>query len=125
MDIVADFLTCIRNAVSRRKPYVDVHKSKFRLEILRVLGQEGFISSYRDSGKFKTRVFLKYKNSVSVIKGLLRVSKLSLRIYEKVKDKARRTPGIGVLVLSTSKGLMSKEDSRKMGVGGEVIFFVW
>ena len=131
MDNVADFLTRIRNASAKLKDRVDVPQSKLRVEISRILKEEGFIANYKtisaEGGKSKTlRVFLKYSPEKEVvIRGLRRVSRPGLRIYRSYKEIPRARGGLSVTILSTSKGLLTEKSAKEKKVGGEILCQVW
>ncbi len=131
-DPIADMLTRIRNAAMARHKQVLVPASKMKIEIARILKEEGFIERY-DVGQEKPqpmlRIILKYDNSVRpprpVIQGLQRVSKPGRRIYVKRREIPYVRSGLGIAILSTSKGVMSDREARRQNVGGEVICYVW
>jgi small subunit ribosomal protein S8 len=122
-------LTRIRNANAKFKPEVDIPYSKIKLEIARILKEYGFIKDYKEvkvNGKNFIKVELKYgKDKTRVINGLKRVSKPGLRIYVGKNEIPRVLGGLGLAILSTPKGVISDKQSRKLGVGGEVICYVW
>jgi small subunit ribosomal protein S8 len=128
-DPVADLLTRIRNANAARHDYVDVPAAKLNMEILRILKDEGFIKNYElvKDAKFPTaRITLKYgPKQEKVIGNLKRVSKPGLRVYAKRDKVPRVLRGLGVAVISTSKGVMTDRDARRLGIGGEVLCYVW
>ncbi|MCH4083053.1 MAG: 30S ribosomal protein S8 [Coriobacteriaceae bacterium] len=128
-DPIADMLTRIRNANSAGKAEVSMPSSKVLVEIARVICEEGYIASYEveDTKPQKTlHVTLKYGPRHSkVIRGIRRVSKLGLRIYTTAADMPRVQGGLGTAVISTSKGMMCDRDARKLGIGGEVICYIW
>ena len=128
-DPIADMLTRIRNANSAGKSEVSMPSSKVLVEIARVICEEGYIKSYEveDTKPQKTlHITLKYgARHAKVIRGIRRVSKLGLRIYTTAADMPRVQGGLGTAVISTSKGMMCDRDARKLGIGGEVICFVW
>jgi len=128
-DPIADFLTCIRNACKAKHKKVDVPGSRMKAEIAKVLLEERFINNYKmisDNKQGVLRIYLKYdKNEESVIKGLRRVSKPGRRIYVS-KDKIPRVQGnLGIAVLSTSRGVMTNKEARRIGCGGEVLCYIW
>ena len=128
-DPVADLLTRIRNANSVGHDQVEVISSRLNLEIVKILHAEGFIRSY-EVGKDKTRnrisVALKYgPRKEKVITNLKRVSKPGLRVYTKRGDVPRVLGGLGIAIISTSKGIMTSREARRLGVGGEVLCYVW
>lgn len=122
-------LTRIRNASMVYHDSVDVPASNLKKEVARILKDEGFIRDYRiiDDGKQGTvRLYLKYgANRERVISGLKRISKPGRRVYARRDQIPRVLGGLGVAVLSTSKGVMSDKEARKQGVGGEVVCYVW
>jgi len=126
-DPISDLLTRIRNACMAKLTRVAVPSSKQKLEVLKLLKEEGYISDYSISDKYHgvIKVYLKYKDGRSVISKLQRVSKPSLRFYAGVNDIPKSLDGYGVTIVSTSKGLMSDKTAKKMGVGGEVVCKVW
>lgn len=128
-DPIADMLTRIRNGNTANKATVTMPSSKVLVEIARVITEEGYLESYsvEDTTPQKTlHVTLKYGPKHSkVIRGIKRVSKPGLRIYSKAEDLPRVLGGLGTAVISTSKGMMCDRDARKLGIGGEVICFVW
>ena len=128
-DPIGDMLTRIRNGIMASYDAVDIPSSKLKMNIAKVLKSEGFIKNYRimnEGARETIRVFLKYdENGVPVIGGLKRVSKPSLRFYTKTDKIPKVLGGLGVNILSTSKGVMTDREARKMGVGGEVLSAVW
>ncbi len=129
-DPVADLLTRIRNANKALHETTNVPTSKFSLEMLRILKEQGFISNYEqveDAAHPMTRVYLKYltQKRDRVITGLKRVSKPGLRVYKPAAEIPRVLKGLGVAVVSTSKGLVTDKQARDLGVGGEVICYIW
>ena len=127
-DPIADLLVRIKNANAMRHETVEVPTSKTKTAILAVLKQEGFIADYAVSEGVKsvTTVTLKYtENNQRVIKGLKRISKPSLHVYSKAEDLPKVLNGLGVAIISTSKGIMSDKEARKQKIGGEVLAYVW
>lgn len=128
-DPIGDMLTCIRNAVLARHRSVEFSASGLKLEICRVLREQGFIKDFEvleDVGPGKVRLTLKYLPDRSpVLQGLRRVSRPSLRVYVRNKDIRPVRSGLGVAIISTSSGVMTNKDARKAGVGGEIICEVW
>jgi len=128
-DPIADMLTRIRNANMVYHESVDIPASNLKKELARILKQEGFIRDYRviDDGKQGiVRIYLKYgANKQRVISGLKRISKPGRRVYARRDEIPRVLGGLGVAVLSTSRGIMTDKEARKLGVGGEVICYVW
>lgn len=130
MDPIADLLTRIRNASMKKKEKVDVPFSNMKVEITRVLKEEGFISNYKtvhnENNRGVVRVFLKYTpTNDSVITGIKRVSKPGCRTYRPYTNIPKVRGPFGVSILSTSKGIMTDTDARKNKVGGEVLCQVW
>ena len=127
-DPVADMLTRIRNASRAKHSIVDVPYSKVKNEIANILLKEGFIadSEIVENGTQKNiRITLKYKDSKSVIQGLKRISKPGLRIYAEKEELPRVLNGRGIAVISTSKGIVTDKEARKLNVGGEVMAYIW
>ena len=127
-DPIADMLTRIRNATRIKAEKVDVPISRLKLEIAKILKEEGFIKGYkilRDKRQGILRIVLKYVDGESVISGLERVSKPGRRVYAGKKEIPRVMGGIGVAILTTSKGILSDKACRKEGVGGEILCYVW
>jgi len=129
-DPIADMLTRIRNANSAEHDTVVIPASKMKIEIARILKQEGYINGYSvegDNAKDKTiTVELKYgPDKERVITGLKRISKPGLRVYAKGENVPRVLNGLGIAIISTSKGLMTDRDARKQNLGGEVVAYVW
>lgn len=128
-DPIADMLTRIRNANLVRHEKVEVPASKMKRAIAEILKNEGYIrdAEYIQDGPQGTiRLFLKYgKNQERVITGLKRISKPGRRVYVGHNDIPRVLGGLGIAIISTSKGIMTDREARKQGVGGEVICYVW
>ncbi len=128
-DPIADMLTRIRNANSAKHETVDIPASNMKKAIAQILLDEGYIASYKvieDDKQGVIRVTLKYgENKSQVITGLRRVSKPGLRIYSNVEDMPKVMKGLGIAIVSTSKGIMTDREARKLNVGGEVLAFVW
>ncbi|WP_025725584.1 30S ribosomal protein S8 [Acholeplasma granularum] len=127
-DPIADLLTRIRNANKARHPKVDIPASKLKVEILNVMKQEGYIKDFVVSkDKFpKITVTLKYSDSNErVIKGLKRISKPGLRVYASLDNLPRVLNGLGVALISTSKGILTDREARQQQIGGEVLAYVW
>ncbi|MDD6664948.1 MAG: 30S ribosomal protein S8, partial [Eubacterium coprostanoligenes] len=128
-DPIADMLTRIRNANSAKHETVDIPASNMKKAIAQILLDEGYIASYKvieDEKQGVIRVTLKYgENKSQVITGLRRVSKPGLRIYSNVEDMPKVMKGLGIAIVSTSKGIMTDREARKQNVGGEVLAFVW
>ena len=127
-DPIADMLTRIRNALQARHPKVDIPASKLKLEIVRILKEEGYIQNYRvaeENGKRTIKVYLKYVNKKPVISHIERVSKPGRRVYVGARQIPKVLGGLGINILTTSRGVMTGRDARKLGVGGEIICEVW
>ena len=128
-DPIADMLTRIRNANSAKHDTVDIPASNMKKAIAQILVDEGYIKNYKvieDDKQGTIRVTLKYgKDKTQVITGLRRVSKPGLRIYSNVEDMPKVMKGLGVAIISTSKGVMTDREARKQNVGGEVLAFIW
>ena len=128
-DTIADMLTRIRNAASAKHDSVDVPASNMKKAIAQILVDEGYIKNYKvieDDKQGTIRVTLKYgEGKTQVITGLRRVSKPGLRIYSNVEDMPKVMKGLGVAIISTSKGVMTDREARKQNVGGEVLAFIW
>ena len=129
-DPIADMLTRIRNANTAKHDTVDIPASKMKIAIADILVNEGYITKYDivEDGAFKTiRVTLKYgadKNE-KVISGLKRISKPGLRFYVNSEEIPKVLGGLGIAIISTNKGVITDKEARKLGVGGEVLCFVW
>ncbi|MBW2036061.1 MAG: 30S ribosomal protein S8 [Deltaproteobacteria bacterium] len=128
-DSLADMLTRIRNAVMARHNRVDIPSSKMKISLARILKTEGYIKNYklvRERGHGTIRIYLKYDEArESVIAGLKRVSKPGRRVYVKRKDIPLVLNGMGIAVLSTSKGVLTDQEARKLNVGGELLCHIW
>lgn len=128
-DPIADMLTRIRNANSSKHESVNVPASKLKTEIARILNDEGYINGYEvidDGLQGIIKINLKYgADKQKVITGLKRVSKPGLRVYASKEDLPRVLKGLGIAIISTSKGVMTDREARKLNVGGEVLAFVW
>lgn len=128
-DSIADILTRIRNANTAKHATVDVPASNMKKAIAQILVDEGYIKSYLiiDDGKQGIiRITLKYgENKSQVITGLRRVSKPGLRIYSSCEDMPKVMKGLGIAIVSTSKGVMTDKKARELNVGGEVLAFIW
>ena len=129
LDPIADMLTRIRNANSNKHEKVVIPQSKTKLAIAEILKEEGFIVDYTttDSEQGKMiEVTLKYgPNGEKVIQGLKRISKPGLRIYSNAEQLPRVLNGLGIAIVSTSKGIVTDKQARKLNVGGEVLAYVW
>jgi small subunit ribosomal protein S8 len=128
-DVIADMLTRIRNANDAKHETVDIPASNMKKAIADILVQEGYIKGYQiveDGTQGIIRIALKYVNGKQkVIRGLRRVSKPGLRIYSNCEDMPRVMNGLGIAIVSTSKGIMTDKKARQENVGGEILAFVW
>ena len=128
-DTIADMLTRIRNANSAKHESVDIPASNVKKAIAQILLDEGYINGFQvveDGKQGVIHISLKYgPNKSQVLTGLRRVSKPGLRIYTNVEDMPKVMKGLGIAILSTSKGIMTDKAARKANVGGEVLAFVW
>jgi small subunit ribosomal protein S8 len=128
-DSIADMLTRIRNANSAKHDTVQIPASNIKKAIAQILVDEGYIKSFKvieDGKQGVIEIALKYgPNKSQVITGLRRVSKPGLRIYSNCEDMPKVQNGLGIVILSTSKGIMTDKDARKANVGGEVLAYVW
>ena len=127
-DPIADMLTRIRNANMVKHETLELPASNIKKQIAEILKQEGFISDVEyieDNKQGKLKLTLKYSKGERVIKGIKRISKPGLRVYAKKEELPRVLGGLGIAVISTSKGVMSDKQARKEGLGGEVIAYVW
>ena len=127
-DPIADMLTRIRNANQMRYKEVEVPASKIKVEIARILKEQGFISNYKvskDSIQNVITLELKYVQKEPVITGLKRISKPGLRVYASAQDIPRVLNGLGIAIISTSKGLMTDKEARTQNLGGEVLAYIW
>ena len=128
-DPIADMLTRIRNANMARHSTVDIPASKLKRSIVEILKQEGFIKDYEyieDQKQGIIRIHLKYgKGAERIITGLKRISKPGLRVYAGKDELPTVLGGLGVAIISTSRGVMTDREARKMGHGGEVLCYIW
>lgn len=128
-DPIADMLTRIRNANSSKHESVNVPASKIKIEIAKILDAEGYINGFEiieDKVQSTIKVNLKYgAGKQKVITGLKRVSKPGLRVYASSENLPKVLKGLGIAIISTSKGIMTDKEARKLNVGGEVLAFVW
>jgi small subunit ribosomal protein S8 len=129
VDPIADMLTRIRNGIMASYDKVEIPCSKMKINIAKILKTEGYIRNYKiieDNRQGIMVIYLKYNEDKSpVIKGLKRISKPSCRLYSRSKKMPKVLNGLGINVISTSRGIMTDREARKMGVGGEVICSVW
>lgn len=128
-DPIADMLTRIRNANMVRHEKLEFPASSVKKEIADILKREGFVRDYEfveDNKQGVIRVFLKYgANEERVITGLKRISKPGLRVYAKADELPKVLNGLGIAIVSTSKGILSDKEAREQGIGGEVLAYVW
>ena len=128
-DVIADMLTRIRNANNAKHDTVDIPASNLKKSIAQILLEEGYIKNYQiveDGKQGIIRVTLKYvAGKQKVIQGLRRVSKPGLRIYSNCEDMPKVMNGLGIAIVSTSKGVMTDKKARQANVGGEILAFVW
>ena len=128
-DTIADMLTRIRNANSMRYTEVKVPASKLKLELARILKEEGFIKDYKvleETAQGMILITLKYgEKKERVISGLKRISKPGLRVYAKANEVPKVLNGLGIAIISTSNGIMTDKEARKQGLGGEVLAYIW
>ena len=127
-DVIADMLTRIRNANNAKHETVDVPASNMKKAIADILAKEGYIKGYQiveDGKQGIIRITLKYVGKQKVIQGIRRVSKSGLRVYTTCEDMPRVMNGLGIAIISTSKGIMTDKEARKNNIGGEVLAFVW
>lgn len=127
-DPIADMLTRIRNANAVMHEKVDVPHSTLKDKIAEILKEEGYIANYKvvtDGNKKSIRVYLKYDGKDRVIKGIKRISKPGRRVYSSVEDMPRVLSGLGIAIVSTSKGIVTDRVARRENVGGEILAFVW
>ncbi len=127
-DPIADMLTRIRNAIRIKAEKIDIPLSKIKLEVAKILKEEGFIRAYKilkDKKQGILRVIPKYLDNESVISGLKRISKPGRRVYVGTNGIPRVMRGLGIAIITTSKGILSDKVCRRDGVGGEIICYVW
>ncbi|MBU0495788.1 MAG: 30S ribosomal protein S8 [Chloroflexi bacterium] len=127
-DPIADMLTRIRNAQMGRHESVEMPASRLKLDVLRILKDEGYIKDFRvkrEATRQNVRVWLKYADKEPVLSGLKRISKPGCRVYVGKDNIPKVLSGMGVAVLSTSHGVITGRQARRLGVGGEVLCFAW
>lgn len=128
-DPIADMLTRIRNASSSKHKTVDIPSSNVKLAIAKILFEEGYIKSFeeiKDDAQGIIRITLKYdEKGTRVIDGLKRISKPGLRVYASKEELPKVLNGLGIAIISTSKGLKTDKEARELGIGGEVLAYVW
>lgn len=125
-DPIADMLTRMRNALSAKHKNVSIPASKMKVAMAELLQNEGYIESYKvetNENNF-SNIIIEFKDA-KVIKGLKRISKPGLRIYANVEELPKVINGLGIAIISTSKGLMTDKEARKQNIGGEVLAYVW
>lgn len=127
-DPIADMLTRIRNANQMRYEEVEVPASKIKEEIAKILKEEGFIANYKikkEKPQNKLLLTLKYAGKERVITGLRKISKPGLRVYAKANEMPKVLNGLGIAIVSTSKGLMTSKEAKQKSLGGEVLAYIW
>jgi len=128
-DPIADMLTRVRNGVMAGKKMIDMPSSKIRHNLARILTEEKFIRGYKiipsDGPRPILKIYLRYNEGEPVLKGIKRISKPGRRIYAKLSKLPRVRGGLGVAILSTSKGVLTDRQAKMLGVGGEVLCYVW
>ena len=125
IDPIADMLTRMRNALNAKHKNVSVPVSKTKVAIAELLLNEGYIASYKIEGEgIAANIVIDFKDN-KVIQGLKRISKPGLRIYAGVEDLPKVINGLGIAIISTNKGIITDREARKLGVGGEVLAYVW
>lgn len=127
-DPIADMLTRIRNAIQQRHDVVEVPANKEKIEIARILKEEGYIANYVVSGDTKKTITIALRygvNNKRTISGIKRISKPGLRVYAKVDSIPRVLNGLGIAIISTSTGVMTDKQARAKHVGGEVLAYIW
>ena len=125
IDPIADMLTRMRNALVAKHSNVSVPVSKIKLAIAELLLNEGYIASFKVEGEgINANIVIDFKDN-NVIRGLKRISKPGLRIYAGVEDLPKVINGLGIAIISTNKGIITDREARKLGVGGEVLAYVW
>jgi small subunit ribosomal protein S8 len=127
-DPISDFLTRIRNAAKAKKVRVDIPASKMKISLAEILKKQNFIRDYQvveDNKQNTVSIILRYTDGESAISGLKRISTPGLRIYKNAKDLPRVLNGLGIAVISTSKGLLTDKDARQQSIGGEIVCYIW
>jgi len=127
-DLIADVFTMVRNAIMAKKENVDVPASNTIKSVLEILKHEGYIENFKlmeDKKQGKIRIYLKYFAGKSAIRNIKRISKPSLRVYSKKQKIPSILRGRGLAIISTSKGIVSDKQARDLGVGGEIIAYIW
>lgn len=127
-DPVADFLTRIRNASKAKKPRVEIPSSGMKQSLAEILKKQKFIEDYtvvEDNKQSVLKIQLKYNNGTSAISGLQRISTPGLRVYKGSSELPRVLNGLGIAVISTSKGLLTDKEAKRDSLGGEVVCYIW
>lgn len=127
-DPVADFLTRIRNASKAKKPRVEIPSSGMKKSLAEILKKQKFIEDYtvvEDNKQSVLKIQLKYNNGTSAISGLQRISTPGLRVYKGSSELPRVLNGLGIAVISTSKGLLTDKEAKRDSLGGEVVCYIW
>lgn len=127
-DPIADMLTRIRNANAVMHEKVDIPYSNLKFKLAEILKEEGYVTNYKvitDENKKNIRIYLKYEGKERVIKGLKRISKPGRRVYAQVDELPRVLSGLGIAIVSTSKGIVTDKVARQEKIGGEILAFVW
>ena len=127
-DPIADYLTRLRNAIQAKHKRVDIPASNLKKELSKILSEQKFIAGYsviEDNKQGMLRVSLRYTDGVSAINGLKRISKPGLRVYKPADELPRVLNGLGIAVISTSKGVMTERKAREQKIGGEVLCEIW
>jgi len=127
-DPISDFLTRIRNASKAKKIRVDIPSSNMKKSMAEILKKQNFIEDYsvvEDSKQNIIRVVLKYRNGIPALSGLKRISTPGLKVYKNASELPRVLNGLGIAVVSTSKGLLTDKEARKQSVGGEIVCYIW
>ena len=127
MDVIANVIAKMKNALNRKAPTVEVMKSGLVSDLLQLMKKEGFINDFNDSqkSKYAITVSLKYINGKPSIRGMKKISKLSKRVYTGAESLPRVYNNLGVAVITTSKGVLTDKEARALKVGGEVICYIW
>ncbi len=124
-DPIADMLTRMRNALQAKHKSVSIPTSKIKLAIAQLLQNEGYIASFKEEGEgINANIVIEFKNE-KVLQGLRRISKPGLRVYASCEELPQVLNGLGIAIVSTSKGLMTDRQARELKLGGEVLAFVW
>lgn len=127
-DPIADYLVRVRNAIAAKHETVEIPASKMKVEITRILKEEGFIQNFKmqeDNKQNTLKIFLKYSEGQPVITGLKQISKPGRRVYSNRDSVPKVIGGLGISIISTSRGIMTGHDSSKTGIGGEVLCEIW